>query len=66
MAESDDPGRDWDEWAARLRSRAKADGEPTRWFEELWSKGSADEIDMPWDRTSAYPPVVDLPDGRPL
>jgi hypothetical protein len=50
--------RDWDVEAGRLAGEAGAAGEPTRWFEELWSAAARDEVDMPWDRTEPYPPVV--------
>ena len=50
--------RDWDVEAGRLAGEAGADGEPTRWFEELWSAAARDEVDMPWDRTAPYPPVL--------
>jgi SAM-dependent methyltransferase len=50
--------RDWDVEAGRLADEAQADGEPTRWFEQLWSAAARDEVDMPWDRTEAYPPVT--------
>ena len=50
--------RDWDVEAGRLAGAAGADGEPTRWFEELWSAAARDEVDMPWDRTAPYPPVL--------
>ena len=54
-----DRSRDWDRAADRLAREAGADGEPTRWFEELWSAAAHDEVDLPWDRTAPYPPVVD-------
>jgi hypothetical protein len=50
--------RDWDVEAGRLAEEAGLDGEPTRWFEELWSAAARDEVDMPWDRTAPYPPVL--------
>ncbi len=52
--------RSWGAEGTRLAGEATADGEPTRWFEELWSKAARDEVDMPWDRTAPYPPVLDL------
>jgi SAM-dependent methyltransferase len=55
----EDSTRDWDVLASRLGSRAAADGAPTRWFEELWSAAARDEVDLPWDRRCAYPPVAD-------
>jgi SAM-dependent methyltransferase len=55
--------RNWDVEGTRLAGEAAADGEPTRWFEELWSAAARDEVDMPWDRTAPYPPVLDLVDA---
>ena len=57
-----DEDRDWDGAANRLADAAGAEGEPTRWFEERWSAAARDEVDMPWDRTAAYPPVVAFAD----
>jgi SAM-dependent methyltransferase len=48
-------GRDWEDEADRLAARAIADGEPTRWFDELWSAGARDEVDVPWDRAEPHP-----------
>jgi SAM-dependent methyltransferase len=50
--------RAWDVAADRLAHEAEGAGDPTRWFEQLWSAAARDEVDMPWDRTGAYPPVV--------
>ena len=50
--------RNWDVEGSRLAGEAAADGEPTRWFEELWSAAARDEVDMPWDRSAPYPPVL--------
>lgn len=55
--------RNWDVEGTRLAGEAAADGEPTRWFEELWSAAARDEVDMPWDRTAPYPPVLALVDA---
>ncbi len=52
--------RAWDKAADRLGQAAAADGEPTRWFEELWSAAARDELDTPWSRTEPYPPVAEL------
>lgn len=61
---SDQPiSRDWGEFADRHGARAVGDGEPTRWFEEIWSAGARDEIEVPWDREAAYPPVVEFVDA---
>jgi SAM-dependent methyltransferase len=50
--------RDWDLEGSRLAGAATDDGEPTRWFEELWSAAARDEVGMPWDRRAPYPPVA--------
>ena len=55
----EDTTRDWDALASSLGSEAVADGAPTRWFEELWSAAARDEVDLPWDRRSPYPPVAE-------
>lgn len=55
--------RDWGEFADRRGARAVDDGEPTRWFEEIWSAGARDEIEVPWDRQTAYAPVVAFVDA---
>lgn len=52
--------RSWDAFADEHGGRAVADGQPTRWFEEVWSAGARDEIDLPWDRRGAYPPLTTL------
>jgi len=49
--------REWAPLADELGQRATADGAPTRWFDELWSAAESDEVDLPWDRSEAYPPV---------
>lgn len=46
--------RDWDELAARLGVDAVADGDPTRWYEELWAAGTRGDVAMPWDRTAPH------------
>lgn len=53
-------GRSWDAFADDHGVRAVEDGQPTRWFEEVWSAGARDEIDLPWDRREAYPPLTAL------
>jgi SAM-dependent methyltransferase len=46
--------RDWDDLADELGTRAVAEGEPTRWYDELWSAASRGEVSMPWDRTERH------------
>ena len=47
-------GRDWDDLADELGLAAVADGEPTRWYDELWSAAARGEVSMPWDRTGPH------------
>jgi SAM-dependent methyltransferase len=47
--------RDWDDLAGDLGVRAVADGEPTRWYDELWSAAGRGEVALPWDHTDAHP-----------
>ncbi len=49
--------RDWDELADELGVAAVADGDPTRWYDELWSAAARGEVSMPWDRTDAARPA---------
>ena len=46
--------RDWDQLADELGVAAVADGEPTRWYDELWSAAARGEVAMPWDRTHPH------------
>jgi SAM-dependent methyltransferase len=46
--------RDWDALASRLGVEAVAAGDPTRWYEEIWSAGARGEVDMPWDRDAPH------------
>jgi hypothetical protein len=55
---------DWEDEADRLAARAVADGEPTRWFDELWSAGARDEVPVPWDRAAPHPLLVEHLDAR--
>ena len=46
---------DWAERADLLSARARAAGEPTAWFDELYAAAVAGEISMPWDRDVPHP-----------
>ena len=46
--------RDWDQLADELGVAAVADGQPTRWYDELWSAAARGEVSMPWDRTGPH------------
>lgn len=47
--------KDWDQLADELGTAAVADGEPTRWYDELWSAAARGETGLPWDRTDPHP-----------
>jgi SAM-dependent methyltransferase len=51
--------RDWDDLADRLGTRAVADGDPTRWYDELWSAAERGEVGLPWDHTDPHPVLAD-------
>ncbi len=56
--------RDWDALADELGVRAVAEGDPTRWYDELWSAAARGEVSMPWDRTAPHDLLVTHVDGR--
>ena len=45
----------WNELADELGLAAVEDGEPTRWYDELWSAGARGDVPLPWDRTAPHP-----------
>jgi SAM-dependent methyltransferase len=48
-------GREWDDLADHLGIAAVAEGEPTRWYDELWSAAGRGEVALPWDHTDPFP-----------
>lgn len=54
-------GRDWDDLADELGTRAVADGDPTRWYDELWSAGARGEVSLPWDHADPDPVLAAWP-----
>lgn len=48
-------GREWDDLADELGVAAVADGDPTRWYDELWSAAGRGEVALPWDHTDPHP-----------
>jgi hypothetical protein len=56
--------RDWDQLADDLGVAAVADGEPTRWYDELWSAAVRGEVPMPWDRTQPHDLLAAYLSGR--
>jgi SAM-dependent methyltransferase len=51
--------RDWDDLADELGRRAVADGEPTRWYDELWAAAGRGEVPLPWDHVDPHPVLAD-------
>jgi len=45
----------WEEEEERLASKSLAAGDPTGWFDQLYSAAAAGETDMPWDRREPHP-----------
>ncbi len=41
----------WSDLASDLGVKAVADGEPTRWYDELWSAAGRGDVPLPWDHT---------------
>ena len=50
----DTSGPAWDDLASALGVRAVQDGEPTRWYDEIWSAGERGEVGVPWDRREPH------------
>ena len=50
----DAAGPGWDELASTLGVRAVRDGQPTRWYDEVWSAGERGDVGVPWDRDAAH------------
>ena len=44
----------WSDLADERGIAAVADGEPTRWYEEVWSAGARGTVAMPWDRDEPH------------
>jgi pimeloyl-ACP methyl ester carboxylesterase/SAM-dependent methyltransferase len=49
----------WDDQAGRVAARSIASGNPTGWFNEIYSAGAAGEVAMPWDRSQPHPLLVE-------
>ena len=48
-----------------LSQRAELEGEPLRWFEELYSEADRDSDEHPWARMEAMPEMVEWIAQRP-
>jgi SAM-dependent methyltransferase len=58
-------GPDWDELASRLGVEAVSDGEPTRWYDEIWTAGERGEVSTPWDRANPHDLLTAWLDEQP-
>jgi SAM-dependent methyltransferase len=56
-------GREWNQLADELGLRAVAAGEPTRWYDELWSAADRGEVALPWDHADPHPLLADWVDA---
>ena len=50
---------DWEQRADTFAAEAIAQGEPTAWFERLYSAARQGDVSMPWDFTDANAVIVD-------
>ncbi len=49
----------------KLSEAAEADGEPLRWFEELYSTANRESAEIPWARMESHPKMVEWIAGQP-
>jgi SAM-dependent methyltransferase len=57
----DGGGKQWNQLADELGVAAVADGDPTRWYDELWAAGARGEVGLPWDHDDPEPVLADWP-----
>ena len=50
--------------ADALAAAAIAAGDPTAWFEQLYAQVGRGEAELPWDRGTAHPLLIDWAAGR--
>ena len=50
--------------ADALAAAAMAAGDPTAWFEQLYAQVGRGEAELPWDRGTAHPLLIDWATGR--
>ena len=62
----DGPGESitWEAEADRLASRARAAGDVSGWFEQLYAAGARGRVPMPWSRRDPHPLFVDWAQRR--
>ena len=49
----------------KLSEAAEADGEPLRWFEEMYGGANRDSDEIPWARMEPHPKMVEWVAGQP-
>jgi SAM-dependent methyltransferase len=55
---------DPDDVASALAAASIEAGDPTGWFEQLYAKAGRGEAELPWDRGTAHPLLIDWATGR--
>jgi SAM-dependent methyltransferase len=58
--------RDWDLRGDELAAAAIAAGEPTAWFDRLYTEGEQGAVSMPWDRDEPHPLLREWADANQL
>ena len=61
----DSPPPSWADLASELGVKAVADGDPTRWYDELWSAAGRGDVPLPWDHTEPNDVLGDYVDEHP-
>ncbi|MFC0435707.1 alpha/beta fold hydrolase [Kutzneria buriramensis] len=61
---ADQATADWDLRGDHLAAQAIAVGEPTAWFDRLYSEGARGDIEMPWNRQQPHPKLVEYLEGK--
>lgn len=57
---------DWEEEEARLLSIARASGDPTGWFDQLYAAAADGLVQLPWSRTDPHPLLSQWAQARRL
>lgn len=57
---------DWEEEEVRLLAIARAAGDPTGWFDQLYAAAADGLVTLPWSRTDAHPLLAEWAGEREL
>ena len=60
------PVEDWEEEEVRLLSIARAAGDPTGWFDQLYAAAADGLVQLPWSRTDPHPLLAEWAHTRRL